>query len=86
MPIESGEEVAVLVNGLGATPYMELYIIYRKLAELLGEKGIGIHRSYVGEYCTSLDMAGASITLIKVDDELKELIDAPCDTPAFTQV
>jgi dihydroxyacetone kinase-like protein len=86
MPLAAGEEVAVLVNGLGATPYMELYILYRKVAQLLGEQGVNIHRSYVGEYCTSLDMAGASITLLRLDDELRRLVDAPCDTPTFTQV
>jgi phosphoenolpyruvate---glycerone phosphotransferase subunit DhaK len=86
MPLADGEEVAVLVNGLGATPYMELYILYRKVAQFLGERGVSIYRSYVGEYCTSLDMVGASITIMRLDDELRRLVDAPCDTPAFTQV
>jgi phosphoenolpyruvate---glycerone phosphotransferase subunit DhaK len=86
MPLDSGSEVAVLVNGLGATPYMELYIMNRRLHQLLEEKGISVYKSYVGEYCTSLDMAGASITLLHLDDELKQLVDAPCDTPMFTQM
>jgi dihydroxyacetone kinase-like protein len=86
MPVGDGDEVAVLVNGLGATPYMELYILYRKVAQLLKGRGIRIHRSYVGEYVTSLDMAGASVTLLRLDEELRRLVDAPCETPAFTQV
>ncbi len=86
MPIERGEAVAVLVNGLGATPYSELYIIFRRVAQMLDERGIVIHRAYVGEYVTSLEMAGASVTLLKLDDELKRLIDAPADCAMFTQV
>jgi dihydroxyacetone kinase-like protein len=86
MPVGDGDEVAVLVNGLGATPYMELYILYRKVAQLLKGRGIRIHRSYVGEYVTSLDMAGASVTLLRLDEELRRLVDALCETPAFTQV
>jgi dihydroxyacetone kinase-like protein len=85
MPLERGDEVAVLVNGLGATPYMELFIIYRAVTKRLGSLGVRIHRSYVGEYVTSLEMAGASITLMKLDDELKRLVDAPADTPMFVQ-
>ncbi|HHY45782.1 MAG TPA: dihydroxyacetone kinase subunit DhaK [Firmicutes bacterium] len=85
MPVGSGEEVAVLVNGLGATPYMELYIMFRRVAQILKEKGIRIYRSYVGEYVTSLEMAGCSVTLMRLDDELKELLDFPADTPMFVQ-
>lgn len=85
LPFQSGDEVALMINGLGATPLMELYIVYRKVAEVLKEKGIAIHRPYVGEYMTALEMAGCSITLMKLDDELKELIDAPAHTPALTQ-
>lgn len=73
----SGSDVAVLVNGLGATPYEELYILYRKLAQILEAERVSIKRSYVGEYVTSLEMAGASITLLRLDDELLDLIDAP---------
>jgi dihydroxyacetone kinase len=86
MPVGDGEDVAVLVNGLGATPYMELYILYRKVAQLLRGRGIRIHQAYVGEYVTSLDMAGASVTLLRLDEELRRLVDAPCETPAFTPV
>jgi dihydroxyacetone kinase len=85
MPLARGTEVAVLVNGLGATPYSELYIIFRRVAQMLDERGIIIHRSYVGEYVTSLEMAGASVTLLKLDDELKRLIDAPADCAMFAQ-
>ncbi|NLM05215.1 MAG: dihydroxyacetone kinase subunit DhaK [Clostridiales bacterium] len=81
----SGSEVAVLVNGLGGTPIMELYVMNKRISEVLAEKGIKVHRTYVGNYMTSLEMAGASISLLKLDDELKELIDAEADTPALTQ-
>lgn len=81
----SGDEVSIMVNGLGATPLMELYIINKKVYELLKEKGITVYRTYVGNYMTSIDMAGYSITLLKMDEELKQLIDAPADTPAFVQ-
>lgn len=79
------EEVAVLVNGLGSTPQMDLYILFRRVEQILSEKGIKIYRSYVGDYITSLEMGGASITVTKLTDELKELIDHPVDCPAFTQ-
>ena len=85
MPLNSGEEVAVLVNGLGATPLMELYIVNRKVAALLGHKGIKIAKTYVGNYMTSLEMAGFSVTLLKLDSELKELLFAQADTPALVQ-
>lgn len=85
MPLGEGEEVAVLVNGLGATPLMELYIVNRKVAEILGAKGVKIAKTYVGNYMTSLEMAGFSITVLKLDSELKELLFAPADTPALVQ-
>ena len=78
-----GSEVAVLVNGLGGTPLMELYILNMEVQKILEEKGIKAYRTFVGNYCTSIDMTGASVTLMKLDDELKELLDAPCDTPAL---
>ncbi|EDS76814.1 dihydroxyacetone kinase, DhaK subunit [Clostridium botulinum C str. Eklund] len=81
--IESGEEVAVMINGLSSTPLMELYIVNKKVSELLKEKGIKVHKTFVGEYMTSLEMAGFSISLLKLDKELKELLDAKADTPAF---
>jgi len=79
----SGKEVAVLVNGCGGTPLMELYIAFSRVADVLAEKGIKIFKSYVGNYMTSLEMQGFSITLLRLDDELKELLTAPADTPAF---
>lgn len=83
---KEGDEVAVLVNGLGATPQMELYLANLKLDELLKEKEIKIEKTYVGNYMTSLDMAGYSITLLKLDNELKTLLKEPADTPAFVQL
>ena len=82
----AGSEVAVMVNGSGATPVMELYILNKRVNDVLTEKGIKVARTYVGNYMTSIDMAGASITLLKLDDELKELLDAPADTIGWTQV
>ena len=79
----SGSEVAVLVNGLGGTPLMELYIVYNEVEQILRDKGIAIFAPYVGNYMTSLEMAGCSVTLLKLDDELKRLLKAPADTPAF---
>jgi dihydroxyacetone kinase DhaK subunit len=81
-----GERVAVMVNGLGATPPEELYILYRKVHGILEQRGISVHRAYVGEYATSMEMAGASVTLFRLDDELAQLLDAPAHTPFFTQI
>ncbi|MCY6369146.1 dihydroxyacetone kinase subunit DhaK [Clostridium ganghwense] len=79
------DEVVVLINGLGSTPLDELYIVYRRVYEILQEKGIKIHRKYIGEFATSMEMAGMSISLLKLDEELKRLIDAPCASPFFMQ-
>ena len=79
LPFESGDEVALMVNGLGGTPVSELYLLYGIAHKKLAEKGINVFRSYVGEYCTSLEMAGAHISLLKVDEELKELLLAPAE-------
>ena len=78
-----GTRVAVLVNSLGASPQMELYIMNRRLAARLKDAGITVHSTHVGHYCTSLEMAGASITLIRLDAELQQLLDHPCNTPAL---
>lgn len=83
LAIGSGDEVAVLVNGLGATTPIELYLLHRKTRLMLQAREIRIHHSWVGEYATSLEMAGASITLIKLDPELKSLLDHPCHTTAL---
>jgi phosphoenolpyruvate---glycerone phosphotransferase subunit DhaK len=79
----SGSEVAVLINGLGATPLMELYILNNEVEKILTEKNIKVYKTFVGNYMTSLDMSGCSVTLMKLDEELKGLLDAPCDTPAL---
>ena len=83
---QAGDRLAVMVNGLGATPPEELYILYRKAHEILTGRGLSIHRAYVGEFATSMEMAGASFTFFKLDDELVELLDYPAQTPFFTQV
>jgi dihydroxyacetone kinase-like protein len=85
LPYRAGDEVVTLINGLGATPQLELYIALRRLARNLEERSIAIYRSLVGEYFTALEMAGFSITLLKLDDELKDLLDAPAMTPCFVQ-
>lgn len=85
-PFESGDEVVVLVSGLGATPVMELYVLYDEIAQLLDKQGIKVHRSYVGNYFTSLEMMGASLTIMKLDDELKALIDMPANSVALKQL
>lgn len=85
LPYQTGDEVSILVNGLGATPKEELYIAYRKAHEVLKNKGINIHRPYIGEFATSLEMAGLSITLLKLDAELRNLLDAPAYSPFFEQ-
>jgi phosphoenolpyruvate---glycerone phosphotransferase subunit DhaK len=79
----SGSNVLAFVNGLGGTPTIELYVIYNELAKQLKARGLTATRSLVGDYITSLEMAGASITLLKLDDELAELWDAPVHTPAL---
>jgi dihydroxyacetone kinase-like protein len=81
----AGDRVAVMVNGLGATPAEELYILYRKVHDLLRGRHIAIHRAYVGEFATSMEMAGASLTLFRLDDELTKLLDAPARSPFFSQ-
>ena len=85
LPYESGDEVAVLVNGLGATTLDEQYIVTRRIDKVLADKGISVHRYYVGEYATALEMAGFSISLLKLDDELKEMLDSDAKTPFFRQ-
>jgi phosphoenolpyruvate---glycerone phosphotransferase subunit DhaK len=83
LPFESGDKVLAFVNGMGGTPLLELYIVYRELNNFLQERGITIERRLIGDYITSLEMAGCSITLLKLDDELTRLWDAPVDTPGL---
>ena len=85
LPFKTGDEVAVMVNGLGSTPLLELLIMYRRLDKILKESEITIRRSFVGNYSTSLEMAGASITLLRLDDELQRLLNAPATTPYYIQ-
>ena len=81
LPYESGDEVALMINGLGGTPVSELYILYGHAHQQLASRGITVKRNYIGEYCTSLDMAGASLTLVRLDDELDALLGAPAEIP-----
>lgn len=85
LPVQKGDEVALMLNGLGATPQMELYILNRKISECLQDKGIHVFSTYVGEYMTSLEMAGCSLSLLKLDDELKKGLKAPSDTIQWVQ-
>ncbi len=84
LPFTSGDRVALMVNGLGGTPISELYILFGAAFDQLAAQGIEVARSYVGEYCTSLDMAGASLTLVKLDAEIEELLAAPAEIPIRT--
>ena len=79
LPYQSGDRVALMLNGLGGTPISELYILFRRAHEQLEQRGITVGRSYVNEYCTSLDMAGASLTLVRLDDEIDRLLAAPAE-------
>jgi dihydroxyacetone kinase-like protein len=83
MKADRGDRVAVLVNGLGATPLMELYIMMARVKQRLDGEGLVIHSTLVGNYCSSLDMMGASVTLMHLDDELQSLLDHPCDCAMF---
>ncbi len=81
LPFKSGDRVAVMINGLGGTPISELYVLYRRAAQRCKEAGLTVVRNYVGEYCTSLEMAGASLTLLRLDAELEDLLAAPAEIP-----
>lgn len=86
LPYKRGDEVSVLINGLGATPKEELYIVYRKVAQILKKKGIIIYHPYIGEFATSMEMAGMSVSLLKLDQELKNLLKKSAHTPFFEQI
>jgi dihydroxyacetone kinase len=83
--VPAGSQVSVLINGLGATPPLEQYLIYRAVHRLLGERGISVARSYVGEYITSLQMAGLSVTITLLDDELLSLLNDPAQSVRFIE-
>jgi len=84
LDLDEGQEVMTIVNGMGGTPQMELFVVNRKLQEILGDHGLETWDAWVGDYMTSLDMEGCSITVCAVDEELKELLGAPAETPALT--
>jgi dihydroxyacetone kinase-like protein len=79
LPYGPGDDVALMINGLGGTPVSELYLLYGYVHEQLAQRGINVRRNYVGNYCTSLDMAGVSITLSRLDDEIADLLAAPAE-------
>jgi dihydroxyacetone kinase-like protein len=83
LPFQSGDRVLAFVNGMGGTPLIELYVVFNKLAGICADRGITIERSLVGNYITSLEMAGCSITVLKLDDELIKYWDAPVNTPGL---
>jgi dihydroxyacetone kinase-like protein len=82
IPFNSGDRVAIMVNGLGGTPITELYVLYARVHERAEQAGYKVVRNYVGEYCTSLEMAGASVTILRLDDELEKLLAAPAECAA----
>ncbi len=86
LPFKAGDEVVVLLSGLGATPVMEQYIVYNEVQEILKEKNIDIYKAYVGNYFTSLDMKGVTLTVMKLDEELKECIDTPAYSVGLKQL
>ena len=83
LPFKAGDTVLAFVNGMGGTPLIELYVVYNEVARILKGKGVTIARNLIGNYITSLEMAGCSVTLLKLDDELTQLWDAPVHTPAL---
>ena len=83
--MKSGDEVCILINGLGATTNLEMFIIYRKVRQLLDEMGVKVYDSDVNSYCTSQSMGGFSITCMKLNDELKKLYDMPCASPYYVK-
>jgi dihydroxyacetone kinase-like protein len=82
--LDPSGEVATIVNGMGGTPLMELFVVNRRVQELLGDEGLDTWDSWVGEYMTSLDMCGCSVTVLDLDEEMKELLSEPAETPALT--
>ena len=82
--MQSGDEVSVMVNGLGGTPMEEQLIVYRRVHQLLKDMGVRIVMPHIGEYATSMEMAGLSVTIFKLDAELKGLLQAPAESPFYT--
>ena len=85
LPYLEGDDVVVLVNGYGATTRMEMFILMRRIHQILGSKGITVHDSQLGEFCTAQEMAGVSVTLMKLDDEIKKYWDMPAHSPGFSK-
>jgi dihydroxyacetone kinase len=85
LELAAGDEAAVLINGLGGTPLDELYIVHRRVDQRLAEAGIKIFRAYVGEFASSMEMAGLSVSILKLDAEIKELLAKPARSPFFEQ-
>ncbi len=85
LPFQAKDDVVVLISGLGSTPLMELYILYNDVQKILGEQGVNVYLPYVGDYFTSLEMAGVTLTLMKLDDELKACMEYECDCMGLTQ-
>lgn len=85
LPFSSGDSAAVLVNSLGATAPEELYILYSKTSQIMKDRGINVHKAFIGEYATSMEMSGASISICKLDDDLTNLLDAPAYSPFLSQ-
>ncbi len=86
LPFSPGDDVVTLISGLGSTPYMELYILYNDVQKILAQQGINVYRPYVGHYFTSLEMAGVTLTIMKLDDSLKACIDYECDCMGLQQL
>ena len=86
LPIKKGDEVSILMNGLGATPLEELYVLYRTVHRMVTDRGIAVFNVYLGEFATSLEMAGASISVLRLDDELKALLCKSARSPFFEQL
>ena len=83
LPYRRGDEIVLIVNGYGATTRMELFIVNRKIRRMLAALGIAVHGTEIGEFCTSQEMKGLSVTFIRLDDELARLYDMPCDSPFY---
>jgi len=85
LPFSKGDDVVTLISGLGSTPFMELYILHNDVQKILAEHGINVYRPYVGQYFTSLEMAGVTLTIMKLDDSLKACMDYECDCMGLKQ-
>ncbi len=85
LPFQAGDEVVILISGLGSTPLMEQFILYNDIRKILAKKELHTYRSYVGNYFTSLEMAGVTLTILKLDEELKQCVDYECDSMGLRQ-